>query len=122
MDLDDGVVPEELDLGVGERTVLHDLRGAQLVAAVHDRDLLGELGQERRFLDRRVATPDDGDVLAAEEEPVARRARRQTVADEALLVLEPEHQRRAPVHDDRSGPVLGVADPDAERALEDRPG
>jgi hypothetical protein len=90
------VVPEELDLGVGERPLLHDLRGAQLVAPVDDGDLVGELGEERGLLDGGVAAADHGDVLAAEEEPVAGGARRQAVADAgAALGLEAEHQRLA---------------------------
>src|SRR5579862_7400882 len=54
--------PRELDVGVGERALLHDARGAQLVAAVHHRDLGGEAGQEQRLLHRRVAAADDRDV------------------------------------------------------------
>ena len=84
---------QELDLRVGERAVLHDLRGPQLVAAVDDRHLVGELGEERGLFDGRVAAADDGDVLAAEEEAVAGGARRQAVAEQALLGLEAEHQR-----------------------------
>src|SRR6266702_352723 len=37
----DGAVPGEGDLGVRLRLVLHDLRGAQLAAPVHDGDLRG---------------------------------------------------------------------------------
>ena len=80
VDLGHRVVPEELDLRVGEGAVLHDLAGPQLVAAVDDRDLVGELGEEGGLLDRRVAAADDGDLLAAEEEAVAGRAGRQPVA------------------------------------------
>ncbi len=103
-DVGDRVVPQELDLGVGEGAVLHDLARPQLVAAVDERDLVGELGEERRLLDRRVATADDGDVVAAEEEAVAGRARRQAVTEQLRLGLEAEHQRlRAGRHDDGVG-------------------
>jgi hypothetical protein len=47
------------------------LPGAQLLASVDDRHGAGELGQEQRLLDGGVAAANDGDVLAAEEEPVA---------------------------------------------------
>ena len=117
-DVGDGVVPEHLDLRVGERPVLHDLAGPQLVAAVDERDLLGELGEEDRLLHRRVATADDGDVMAAEEEPVAGGAGRQAVSEQLRLGLEAEHQRLgAGGHDDRVGDVLGLVDPDPERSL-----
>jgi hypothetical protein len=89
VDVGDRVVPEELDLGVGERPVLHDLAGAQLVAAVDDRDLVGELGEERGLLDRRVAAADDGDLLSAEEEPVAGGAGRHAVADQRVSASRP---------------------------------
>ena len=54
--------------------------------------LLGELGQEERLLEGRVATAHHGDVLVAEEEAVAGGAGRQAVAEEPLLVGEAEHQ------------------------------
>src|SRR2546430_4082196 len=36
LDLDDALVPHQLDLGVRERALLKDPRSAQLVAPVHD--------------------------------------------------------------------------------------
>ena len=83
-------VPDDLQLGVGERPLLHDLGGAQLVAAVDQRDLGAEAGQEGGLLDRGVATTDDGDVLVAEEEPVTRGAPRDAAAGELLLVGQAE--------------------------------
>ena len=108
-DIGDLAVPDELDLLVRERTVLHDLRRAQLVAAVHDVDLRGELRQERRLLHRRVAAPDDGDLLLAEEEAVARRAVRDAVAGEALLARDTDLAGcGARGEDDRLGLVHGA--------------
>src|SRR5450759_3932819 len=46
VDLLDSALPREPDLGVGPRAGCHDLGGPQLVAAVHDGDRCGELGQE----------------------------------------------------------------------------
>ena len=55
----------------------------------------------------RVAAADDGDLLAAEEEAVAGGARRQAVAEQPSLGLEPEHQAlRAGRHDDGIGGEL----------------
>ena len=105
-------------LGLANAPVLHDLAGAQLVAAVDDRDLGGELGEEAGLLDRRVATADDRDVLIAEEEAVAGRAGGHAVADQTRLVVDAEHQRPgAGGHDDRIGGVFVVAHPDFEGAL-----
>ena len=82
----DRAVPHQLELRVGEGAVLHDLRGAQLVAAVDEVDLLGEAGEERGLLDRGVAAADDRDLLVAEEEPVAGRAPRDAVTGQPVLV------------------------------------
>ena len=79
---------------------------------------VGELGEEDGLLEGRVTAADDGDVVAAEEEPVAGGAGRQAVSEQLRLGLEAEHQRLgAGRHDDRIGDVLGLVDPDPERAL-----
>ena len=85
----DGVdrgVPDDVELGVGEGALLHDLGGAQLVAAHDQGDLGAEARQERRLLDRGVATTDDRDVLVAEEEAVTRGAPRDATARQGVLV------------------------------------
>ena len=69
---DDGV-PDERDLFVLHRAVLHDFGGSQFVAPVDDRDLGREFGQEGRFLHRTVAAADDNQFLSFEEESVAGR-------------------------------------------------
>ncbi len=85
---------------------------------MHDGDPVGELGEERGLLDRRVATTDHGDLVATEEEAIAGGARRQSVSDEALFGLEAEHQRLCAGADDhRLGPILGVTHPDPQRPL-----
>ena len=71
-DVLDHRVPAELDLRVGGRLVLHDLRRAQRVAPVDQRDLRRELREEDRLLQRRVAAADDRD------RPVADRRSRRT--------------------------------------------
>ena len=105
----DGGVPGELDLRVGEGTLLHDLGGAQLVAAVDQRHLRAEAGQERRLLERGVTAADDRDVLVAEEEAVAGRAPGDAVAGEPVLVGDPELAvARAGGQDHGAGAVLGA--------------
>src|SRR6185312_4476674 len=86
LDLCDLAVPDERDLRVGDGTVLHRLRGPQGVAAVDDRDGLGEPGEEGGLLHRRVTAADDGDVLVLEEEAVACGTPRDTAAGEGILV------------------------------------
>ena len=68
-------------------------------------DVRREARQERRLLERRVAAADDGDRLAAEEEPVAGRAGRDAVAHQRPLRRQPQQPRRgAGRHDDASAP------------------
>ena len=74
VDVRDLFVPEELDLGVGERAVLQRGGGAQLVAAVHQVDLVGETGEEGGLFEGGVAAADDRDLLLLEEGAVAGRA------------------------------------------------
>ena len=115
--LDDGG-RDELDLLVRPRTVEHDRRGAELVAAVDDGHLGRELGQKGRLLHGRVAAADDHDLLVAEEGGVADGAVRDAATLEGDLRLEPELPRVRPRGDDhRLGEVLLVADVDAEGAL-----
>src|SRR5690606_30737930 len=89
-DLLDLAVPDELDLVVRERALLHDLRGAQAVLAVDDIDLRREARQEGGLFHGGVASADDGDRLLAEEEAVAGRAPGDAVARQPLLALDAE--------------------------------
>ena len=75
-----------------------------------------ELGEEQRLFDRGVAATDDADLLLLEEEAVAGRAGGDAVAQQPLLVRQPEHlRRRAGRDDDRPGRVLVGADGHGER-------
>ena len=70
----DGVVPHGFDLAglhFREQLVLHDLFGAQGVAAVDQIDLAGDVRQIQRFFDRGVAAADHRHVLILVEEAVA---------------------------------------------------
>ena len=117
-----GRVPGELDARVGERPLLHDLRGAQLVPPVDEGHRGGEAREEDRLFEGRVAPADHGDVLVAEEEAVAGGAGGDPVAEQAGLVLgTPSIRDRAPVATIRASVRVGglgrrrIADPHAER-------
>src|SRR4051812_27554044 len=77
-------VPHEVNLRILERLVLHYLRRAQRVAPVNHRHARRVARQKRSLLHRRVAAADDDDGLALEEEAVARRARRDAQAAQAV--------------------------------------
>ncbi len=91
------------------------------IPAVDHRDLRREAGEEDGLFQGRVATSGDGDVLVAEEEPVARGAGGDAVAEQSFLVRAPEHQRACSGRDDQRvgehGRLVGfgVADPHFER-------
>ena len=92
----------------------HDLRGAELVAAVDDRQLVGELGDEDRVLHRRVAAADHDHVLALEEGAVADAAGGDAAAAELDLAGDAEPLRLGAHREDHGlRAVLVVADPDA---------
>ena len=66
-----------LNLGVLESALLHDLGGAELVAAVDDVNLAAVLGQEGGLLHGRVPPADDGQGCPPEHRSgaIANRAR-----------------------------------------------
>ncbi len=78
-------VPEHRNLRVLEQPVLQDLFGAEAVAAVHHRDLGGEIGEEQRLLDRGIAAADHDHFLVAVEKAVAGGAGGDAVTLELLL-------------------------------------
>src|SRR3990172_1669018 len=99
-DLGDHRVPPELDLRVLHRALLHELRGAQLVAPVDDRHRRGELREEGRLLHCGVAAADHRHVLGFEEKAVAGRAGRNAVAPQPRLRRDVEPHRRGTGRDD----------------------
>src|SRR5690606_40079514 len=79
----------------------------QLVAAMNDRHLTREPGQEQPFFERAVPTTDDHHLLVAEEEAVTRRAVAHAVAGELFLAGHVQVPvRRACADDDPLGFVL----------------
>ena len=114
----DDRVRDELDLLVGPRAVEHDLRGAELVAPVDDRDLDRERVRKIASSIAESPPPTTTMSLLAEEGAVAGRAVVTPRPCSALLGREPELAgARAGRDDDRLGAVLVVPDPVAERPL-----
>ena len=70
-DLIDGMVPDDFDLRVLQQTFLQDAFGPQAVAAVHQGDFRGKIGEIERFFNGGVAAADDDHFLAAVKEAVA---------------------------------------------------
>src|SRR5206468_8883034 len=99
----------DVDLGVRDGPVLHDLAGAEVLPAMEHVDPGREARQEERLLERRVATADDRDLLVTEEEAIARGARRHAAATQPGLALEPQPEGRSAGRDDHRLP--GVLDP-----------
>ena len=107
-----GVLKSMLSLLAG--ALEHDLRGAELVAAVDDVSFVGELGDEDRVLHRRVAAADHDHVLALEEGAVADAAGGDAAAGELDLARDAEPPRLGAHREDHGlGQVLLVADEDA---------
>ena len=94
-------VPDEVDLGIGSGAVLHDLRGAELVAPVHEGDLAGELGEEGGFLHGRVAAAHHDELLVLEEESVTGGASGDPVSHQPAFGLEPQQLGRGAGGDDQ---------------------
>jgi hypothetical protein len=94
--------------GFSKHALLHDLAGAEAVAAVDQVHAAAHARQEGRLLHRRVAAADHHDVLVAVERAVAGRAGRHAAAAEAqaLLVRQAEPLRRRAGGDDQR--VAGV--------------
>src|SRR6266511_69143 len=117
-DLLDGRRELQLDLRVRAGAVAHDLRRAQLVAAVDHVDLRRELGEESGLLHRRVAAADHRHLDAAEEEAVAGRAGGHAPPLVLLLGSDAEPLRRGAGRDDDGGrgdePVF---EPELQRPL-----
>jgi hypothetical protein len=87
-DFVEGGVELEHDLAGGD--LLHDLvhqdaLGLELVAAVHQRDLAGDVGEVERLFDGGVAAADHRDFLVAVEEAVAGGAGRHALAGEGFF-------------------------------------
>ena len=121
LETDHFAVADDLDAGLGE-AVLRVREGAELVAPAHHRHL-GDLAQRERRVQSRVAAPDDDGALGAylleRRQPV-----RESLAEEALLILEAEAARgeaaQAQCQHQRLRVVLTQRPVDLEAALAGR--
>ncbi|TKS60846.1 MAG: hypothetical protein EWM73_03046 [Nitrospira sp.] len=95
-DVLDRRVPDELDLGVLQRTLLHDLGGAERIAAMDHLHLAAEAREVERLLHGGVAAADDHDVLVLEEEAVAGGAGADAAPHELGLVGQADELGRGP--------------------------
>src|SRR5512143_1958091 len=112
-EFDRDVRRQELDVLLALGPLLHDLRGAALVAAVDDLERLGELGDEDRVLHRRVTAADHGDVLALEEGAITDPAGGDTAAAELDFPRDAEALGLGAHREDHGLGLVGVlADPD----------
>ena len=106
--LDHGI-QEERDLRVLASALLHDLRGPQRVAAMHDLHLAAEAGQVERLLHRRIAAADHHDVLVLEEEAVAGRARGEAATHQRALLRQVQRAGGGSGGDDHGLGLVGRA-------------
>src|ERR687897_287936 len=83
-------VGQDGDLGVVLGPLEHDLGRPELVAAVDQNDLVGELGEDTGLFHGRVSPADYSDLLAPVEEGVAGGAPAHALAHKLLLALEPQ--------------------------------
>src|SRR6202035_1839709 len=80
-------IPDETNLRILVRAILHDLRRPQRVAAMHYRGLVDEPGQERRFLHRGVSPADYDRILVLKECAVAGGACAYAITHQTLFRL-----------------------------------
>ena len=83
-------VEDELDVGLFAQAGDGGLFGPEGVAAVDEEDLVDEVGEVERVLERGIAAAHDGDGLLAIEGPVAGGAVGDAAADELVLLGKPE--------------------------------
>src|SRR4029077_8483681 len=107
-DVDDLAVPDEFDLRIGERLVLHHFRRAQRLAPLDDGHFRGEAREEDPLFHRGIAAADDDDRTALEEGAVAGRAAGDTTANELALRGQPEPAGRGASRDDQRPRVILV--------------
>src|SRR5262245_40596585 len=104
-------IPADGHVALLEQLLLQDLLGAELVATVDHRHVARDIREVQGLLDRGVPAPDDRDVLALVEEPVAGGARGHPLAHERLLGFQAEIPGRGAGGDDErvARVVAGVA-------------
>ena len=101
----DDRIPGVRDLGVVPGAVLHDLGGAQRVAAMDQGDFRGELRQERGLLDGRIPSADDRDFFPSIKVAVAGSTCADAIAPVWTFDAQPS-RRGAGSHDQRIARVF----------------
>ena len=107
-------------LGLFNQLVGEDLFGAELVTAMDDGDMAGDVGEVKRLLHGRAAAADDGDRLAAVEKAVAGGAGRNALALEGLFGGKPQVFGRGAGGYDQSIAAVGAASPCRRRGADFR--
>ena len=95
--------------GLAKRRFCRIFSARKRIAAVDHRDLVGEVGEEQRFLDGGVAAADDRDLAVLVEEAVAGGAGRDAEAAELLLGGQVQPVRLRAGRDDQRVAGVGVA-------------
>src|SRR5207253_4894872 len=109
-------IPDKVDLVVAQHALLHDLRGAQLVAAMNHGYLSGIAREKEGFLRRGIASAHNRHRPVAKEISVTCCARGNTMTQEPPLGLEAQHLGgRAASDNQRAGFNLLRAELDSER-------
>ena len=118
-DLVQDVVPDHLDLAIGEQALLQNLVGPELVAAMDHGDLRGMIGEVDRFLHRGIAAADHAHLEATEEEAVTGGTSGYPIAAELLLAGQAQPARLGAGADDDRLAEIDVA---AVALAAERPG
>src|SRR5947209_15826465 len=105
VDIFDDGIGEEVNFFVLLGALEHDLGGAEYVAAMDERHLGREAGEEEGFFHGRIAAANDYDFLAREEEAIAGSARGNAMANQLLLMGEAQPASGGTAGDDQR---LGV--------------
>ena len=98
---------EELNFLVLLGAIEHDLGSTELIAAMNQRHLGGEAGEEDRLFHGGVAAANHGNLLAGKKEAVAGRAGRNAVSDQCLFAGQSQPARRGSAGDDQGAGVNG---------------
>jgi hypothetical protein len=118
-------VPADADLAgffLGEQLVLQNFLAAQLVAAVHQGDVTGNVGQVQRLFDGGIATADDRHRLLAVEEAVTGRASGNAATGVFFFGRQAEILRRSASGDDQCVAGIGSRVTDQRQRLFGQPG
>ena len=91
-----------------EQLVLQDFFAAELVSAMHDSHVAGDIGQIKRFLNRRIAAADHGNRLVTVKEAVAGGAGRYAAAGKRFFRGQAEILRRGAGRNDQCVAGIGA--------------